>query len=172
MLSVPKSRVTIEYVNTTGGAQERTELPMRLLMLGDYTLKEPDPDETIADRKKIEVNQRNFDDVMKTQNLSLDITVPNRLSGEEGDEMNVNLKFDSMRSFRPEAVVQQVDELKTILQIRDLLLALKNHVVSRRQFRQELERIVKGDLDSALKEFAALGYLPGESEEESESESE
>jgi type VI secretion system protein ImpB len=169
-INVPKSRVTIDYVDTTGGATEKKELPQRVLAVGDYTMKPPDPDDLLAEREKIEINQRNFDDVMRSQDLSLDFTVPNKLAAEEGEEMAVNLKFDSMDSFRPEAIASQVDELKTILEIRNLLLSLKSHVVSRRQFRRELERIVSSDLDGAMEEFASLGYMPGESEEEAESE--
>ena len=105
---------------------------------------------------------------MRKMDLNLDFTVANKLSGEEGDEMNVKLKIDDLKSFRPEAVAQQVGELKTIMQIRDLLLALKSHLVSKRQFRRELEKLVQGDLDAALKEFAELGYLPEESDEEAE----
>jgi len=166
MLNVPKSRVNIDYVNTVGGAREKKELPLRLLMVGDYTFKEHDPDDVLSEREKIQINQRNFNEVMRKQDLSLNLNVPNRLAAEEGEEMSVNLKIDGLNSFRPEAVASQVEELSTILEIRNLLLSLKSHVVSRRQFRRELEQLVKGDLDSALKEFADLGYLPGESEEE------
>lgn len=170
MLNVPKSRVTIDYVNTTGGAQEKRELPQRVLVVGDYSFKEHDPDDLLTQREKIEVNQRNFNDVMKKQDLNLNFTVPNKLSSEEGDEMSINLKVDNMNSFRPEAVASQVDELKTILEVRDLLLSLKSRIVSKRQFRRELERVVKSDLDSAMEQFASLGFLPGESEEGSEEE--
>ena len=166
MLNVPKSRVTIDYVNTTGGAREKRELPQRVLVVGDYNMKEPDPDDLIADREKVQINQRNFNDVMRKQDLSLNINVPNRLSSEEGDEMSVNLKFDSMNSFRPEAIASQVEELSTILEVRNLLLALKSHVVSRRTFRRELERIVNSDLDSAVAQFASLGFAPEGSEDE------
>lgn len=166
MLNVPKSRVTITYVNTTGGAREKKELPLKLLVLGDYTLEEPDPDKPLSDRKKISINRRNFNERMKEQNISLNFTVPNRLVSEEGEEMTVNLNIDDLNSFRPEAVASQVDELKTILDVRNLLLALKSHVVSKRQFQRELERIIKTDLDSAMEEFASLGYLPGVSEGE------
>ncbi len=173
MLNVPKSRVTIDYVNTTGGAQEKRELPQRVLVLGDYKMKEPDPDDLVSEREKVQINQRNFNDVMKSQDLSLDLVVPNKLSAEEGDEMAINLKFDSIQSFRPEAIASQITELNTILEVRNLLLALRSHVVSRRQFRRELERIVSSDLDSAVEQFASLGFIPGdESEAETEAETE
>ena len=170
MLNVPKSRVTIDYVNTVGGAREKRELPQRVLALGDYSMKERDPDDLLSEREKVQINKRNFNDVMRKQDLSLSFTVPNRLSSEEGDEMTVNLKFDSMNSFRPEAVAAQVEELSAILEVRNLLLSLKSHVVSRRQFRRELERIVKSDFDSAVSQFASLGFMPGESEEKTDEE--
>jgi type VI secretion system protein ImpB len=140
-------------------------------MVGNYTFKERDPDDILSDREKISINQRNFNEVMRKQGLGLNFNVANRLAAEEGEEMSVNLKIEDLNSFRPEAVASQVEELSTIVEIRNLLLALKSHVVSRRQFRRELEQLVKGDLDSALKEFAKLGYLPDESEEEGEAES-
>ena len=112
MLNVPKSRVSIDYVDTTGGATEKRELPQRVLVMGDYTMKEPDPDNLMAEREKIAVNQRNFDDVMRNQDLSLDLTVPNKLSAEEGDEMTVNLKFDSMSSFRYVCYRSNISSLK------------------------------------------------------------
>lgn len=170
MLNVPKSRVSIEYVDETGGATEKKELPQRVLVIGDYTMKPPDPDDLLGERDKVEINQRNFSDVMRSQDLSLDLNVSNKLSAEEGDEMAVNLKFDSIDSFRPEAVASQVEELKTIMEIRTLLLSLKSHVVGRRQFRRELERIVKSDMDSAVEQFSELGFMPGESSEDKESE--
>jgi len=51
-------------------------------------------------------------------------------------------------------------------------LSLKSHVVSRREFRRELEKVIKGDLGSALDQFASLGYLPEEAEAEAKSEGE
>jgi type VI secretion system protein ImpB len=168
MLSVPKSRVNIKYVKHIGNATEQRELPNRMLVLGDFTLKEPDPDKTLADREKLEINRKNFNDVMKNQKLNLDLTVPDRLSSKAGGDMKVNLRIDGLDSFRPEAIVPQVDELKKIQELRNLLLNLKSQVVSRRQFRRELERIVQGDLDTVMKEFASLGYLPDESKEEEE----
>ncbi|MBD3183742.1 type VI secretion system contractile sheath small subunit [Candidatus Poribacteria bacterium] len=165
MLNVPKSRVTIDYVKHTGDAAEKRELPQRMLVVGDFNFKEPDPDDILAERDKVEINQRNFNEVMRKQDVKLNITVPNKLTDKEGEEINVNLDLKDMNSFRPEAIASQIEELNTLLKVRELLIALKSHLVSRRQFRRELERIIKTDLDSAMKELSALGYMP---EEESE----
>ena len=72
----PKERVNIVYTSDTGGAQEQVELPLKQLVLGDFTLREDDtPLENI---KPIRVDKDNFSDVLKGQNLSLQLNVANQ----------------------------------------------------------------------------------------------
>ena len=158
---IPPSRVNIKYVKATEGAQEEVELPLKLLMLGDYTMR-PD-DAPLEERKKLNINKDNFESVMKEQKLGLSLNIPNKLvQGEEGEEMNVDLKFDSMKSFDPEAIVRQIPEMNTLLEIRELLKDLKARVVNNRQFRKALEKIVtdKGQLDAIKAELDSLAPLP------------
>ena len=78
----PKERVNIVYKTDIGGAQEEVELPLKMLMLGDYTGREDDT--PLEDRKPINIDKDNFNDVLKQQNIELSISVPDKLSGEEG----------------------------------------------------------------------------------------
>ncbi|MCZ7682601.1 MAG: type VI secretion system contractile sheath small subunit [Sandaracinaceae bacterium] len=97
----PKERVNITYKPATGDQQEEVELPLRILMMGDYTGK---PDDTpLEERKPINIDKDNFSDVMAEQNLSLNINVADKLSGNEGDEMAVGLKFKGLRTSRRRA---------------------------------------------------------------------
>jgi len=158
---VPKERINIKFVKRVGDAQEKMELPLKLLMLGDYTLKEPGPDDPVlADKKRISVNKQNFQDVIEGMNLGLKLTVPNRLVSEEGGEMTVDLKFKDLDSFRPEAVAPQVKELKAILAVRNLLSELRAHVITNRQFRRALEDIVKTNLDATITDLEKLAPMP------------
>lgn len=105
----PRERVNIVYKPATGDAQEEKELPLKLLMMGDYTLRQ---DSTpLEERKPININKDNFSDVMKSQKLELNVNVANKLSEKEGDEMAVKLKFNTLKDFEPEQVVRQVPEL-------------------------------------------------------------
>ena len=156
---IPPSRVNIRYVKYTGGAQEKVELPLKLLLLGDYTMR---PDDTpLEERKKIQVNKDNFEAVLKEQNLALDLSVPNKL-GTGGEDLQVKLKVDSLASFTPDALAQQVPELAKMLEIRELLTDLKARVITNRNFRLALEKIVKdpGQIDSILKELDRVAPLP------------
>ena len=91
----PKERVNIVYKPATGGAQEEKELPLKLLMLGDYTLREEET--PLEERKPVSIDKDNFNDVMESQGLSLAVNVPNKLveekPGEEARQLTVNLDF-------------------------------------------------------------------------------
>jgi type VI secretion system protein ImpB len=164
---IPPSRVNIRYVKKTDGAQEKIELPLKLLLLGDYNLR---PDSTPLDeRKKISVNKDNFDDVLREQKIKLSMLVPNRLmekEGEEvkdGEELKVELDIDSLKAFGPDEVVRRVPELAKMLEIRELLTDLKARVITNRDFRQALDKIVKDktQLAAITQELDRIAPLPG-----------
>jgi type VI secretion system protein ImpB len=157
---IPPSRVNIRYVKKTDGAQEKIELPLKLLLLGDYTLRQ---DSTpLEERKKISVDKDNFDEVLKEQKLKLTMSVPNRLTGVEGDELKVSLDIDSLKAFTPDELVRRVPELKQMLELRELLTDLKARVITNRDFRQALERIVRdpGQREAILAELDRVAPVP------------
>jgi type VI secretion system protein ImpB len=139
----PKERVNIVYRPATGDAQEEVELPLKLLVMGDFTLQEDD--RALEDREPINVDKDNFNEVLKAQNLSLNITVPNRLSDEEDAEMAVSLKFESLKDFGPESVARQVPELKKLLELREALTSLKGPLSNIPDFRKKLQELIKDD---------------------------
>ena len=91
----PKERVNITYKPATGGAQEDVELPLKILMLGDFTGRADD--RSVEERKPINVDKDNFDKVMAAQNLEAKISVKNRLSDEDRGDLSVDLKFSTLR---------------------------------------------------------------------------
>ena len=166
---IPPSRVNIRYHNKVTG-QERVELPLKLLLLGEYTFR--DDDTALEERKKISVNKDNFAAVMRERGLKLEMVVPNRLSGEEDDEMRVRLNVDSLDALTPDEIVQRVPELQKLMEVRELLTELKARVITNRKFRLALEKIVKdqNQLESIMQELDRVapiteGLSGGESEE-------
>lgn len=136
----PPERVNIVYKPATGNAQEEMELPLKILMLGDFTCR---PDETpLEQRAPINVDKTNFNDVMAQQNLKVEITTPNKLSDEEGASLPVKLEFRSLADFTPENIVNQVPELKSLMELRSALSALKGPLGSRPAFRKRLQGIL------------------------------
>lgn len=171
---IPPSRVNIRYVKDTGGAQEEVELPLKLLLLGDYTQREDDT--PVEERRRINVDRHNFGSVMREQNLKLSMVVPNRLTDEEDLDLKVDLDVDSLDAFTPDEIVQRVPELRKMLEVRKLLTDLKARVITNRKFRIALEKIIKdrGQVESIMAELERLAPLPDvmTGKEESEDETE
>jgi type VI secretion system protein ImpB len=136
----PKERVNITYKPATGNAKEEVELPLKLLMLGDYTMR-PDPT-PLEDRKPINVDKDNFQKVMSEQKLSLNVAVKDRLSEQEDNELNVNLKFRRLSDMEPAAIANQVPELKKLLELRAALTALKGPLGNEKAFRNKIQTIL------------------------------
>jgi type VI secretion system protein ImpB len=164
---IPPSRVNIRYHNKTTG-QEKVELPLKLLLVGDYTFREDDT--ALEDRKKLNINKDNFGDVMREQGLKLDMVVPNKISGEEEDEIRVQFDVDSLKALTPDEVVKRIPELNQLMEVRDLLTELKARVITNRKFRLALERIVKDDqqLESIMQELDRVAPLEEPTEGKSE----
>jgi len=149
----PKERVNIVYKSDTGGAQEEKELPLKVLVMGDFTQR---ADETpVENRKPINVNKDNFNDVLASQKIKVDMNVPNTLA-KEGGEMAVNLSFKSLKDFEPESVARQVPELSKLLELREALNALKGPLGNIPAFRKKIQAII-GDDKSRASILAELG---------------
>ena len=136
----PKERINITYKPATGDANSELELPMKLMVMGDFTLQEDDT--PLEDRKAVAIDKNNFDDVLSAHDVNMTAAVPNKLSDEEGADMTVNLEFKSMRDFEPENVVNQVPELKQLLELRNALQALKGPLGNERDFRKKIESLL------------------------------
>ena len=148
----PKERINITYRPATN-SKEQKELPFRMAMLGDFTLK---PDDTpLEDRKMIRVDKDNFSDVMKSQNLEVAVNVKNKLTGNDDDEMGAKLNFATLADFSPEQIARQVPELNQLLETREALNALKAPLANKRDFQKKVMEIVK-DEETRAKLLAVL----------------
>lgn len=136
----PQERVNITYKPATGNAQEEVELPLKMLFVGDYTGR-PDP-RPLEDRKPITVDKDNFQQVLGEQNLAVSMQVPDVLSGEKGAELSVNLKFKKLNDFGPDAVAEQVPELKKLLELRNALTALKGPLGNIPAFKRKISALL------------------------------
>ena len=158
----PRERVNITYKPATGDANAEVELPFKMVMVGDYTLR-PDPRPLEQRGGPLRVDKDNFDEVLRKQQLQLDLAVPDALSGREGDELGVSLKFETLASFAPEAVAEQVPELKTLLELRQALIALKGPLGNVPAFRKKIQGLL-GDEGSRQKLMQELGLSEGKNE--------
>jgi type VI secretion system protein ImpB len=150
----PKERVNITYKPATGDRQAEVELPLKMLFVGDYTGR---PDERpVEDRKPVNIDKDNFQQVLAEHNLGLQYSVPNTLTGEAGAELSLDLKFKKLSDFAPDAVAEQIPEIKTLLDLRDALTALKGPLGNVPAFRKKIQAVL-GDSTARERLLGELG---------------
>jgi len=149
----PKERVNIVYRPAIGDAKEEVELPLRLLVMGDFT--QSTDDRMLEEREPINIDKDNFNEVLKEQKISLNLAVPNKISGEPDDELSVQLNFESIKDFGPEAVARKTPELNKLLELREALTALKGPLSNIPEFRKKVQELVKDEAarEQVLKEL-------------------
>src|SRR3954468_10022911 len=139
---VRKPRVHITYDVETEGATVTKELPFVVGVLGDFSGQPTEPLKPLKDRKFIQIDRDNFNDVMARMTPGLNLRVKNTLK-DDGSELGVQLKFGSMDDFAPEKVAQQVDPVKKLLETRDKLRDLLTKVDRSENLENILENVLK-----------------------------
>ena len=119
-------RVQIEYDVELYGAQKKIQLPFVMGVLADLSGKPVDPLAPVAERKFQEIDASNFDARMKAMKPRVAFAVPNTLTGE-GD-MSVDITFESMDDFSPEAIARKVGSLNKLLEARQQLQNLVTYM--------------------------------------------
>ena len=141
---VRKPRVHITYEVETEGAEIRRELPFVVGILGDFSGDPTEPLRPLSERKFIQIDRDNFNDVMARMTPGLNIRVDNKLA-DDGSEMAVALKFNSIEDFEPGRVAEQVPALKALLETRNKLRDLMSKVDRSEQLENLLEQILKNE---------------------------
>lgn len=137
---VPKYRVNLQLDLHTGGAGKKSELPLKLLAVGDFSNGKEQ--RSLSERNKININKNNFDSVMAELLPAVDLLVESTLSGEARVE-NIKLNFGSVKDFEPEQVARNIPSLRALISMRNLLRDLKSNLLDNVEFRRELEKIMK-----------------------------
>jgi type VI secretion system protein ImpB len=150
---VRKPRVHITYDVETGGAQVERELPFVVGVMGDFSGNPEQPLKSLKERKFIQIDRDNLNEVMAKIAPELNIKVENTIAGD-GTEMAVKLKFDSIDDFEPARVAEQIAPLKKLLETRAKL----NDLMAKVDRSEDLE----GILERVLKNSADLDKLKGE----------
>jgi type VI secretion system protein ImpB len=151
---VRKPRVHITYDVETNGAQVKKELPFVVGVMGDYSGDNTASKKALKERKFVQIDRDNFNDIMAKIEPTAELKVDDKLSGEDGKQMAVNLKFNSIEDFEPQNIVKQVEPLKKLLEARNKLRDL----MSKADRSEELESL----LEEVLKNADSIAALSGD----------
>jgi type VI secretion system protein ImpB len=157
---VRKPRVHITYEVETEGAEVQRELPFVVGVLGDFSGDPTQPLRPLSERKFIQIDRDNFNEVMARMAPGLNLKVENTLAGD-GSEMSVSLRFNSLDDFDPARVAEQVPALKALLETRSKLRDLMSKADRSEDLENLLEQVLKNEND--LKALSGeLGGTKGE----------
>lgn len=134
-------RVNITYDVEVGGAIELKELPFVIGVLGDFVGKPEEPLPALKNRKFVEIDADNFNQVMSGMKPRLAYSVENKLQ-EDGSKVGVELKFNSIEDFEPDNVVQQVEPLRKLVEARQKLSDLRSKMDGNDKLESMLEDII------------------------------
>ncbi|MFM2042412.1 MAG: hypothetical protein RLY86_988 [Pseudomonadota bacterium] len=149
-------RVQITYDVEAGGAVEKKELPFIVGIMADLSVSPAEPLAPVKDRKFVEIDRDNFNDVLAASNPRVVLRVPNRLQKDSDSQLSVELSFKDMDDFDPVEVMERVPAMKKLLdarkRLRDLLTkldgndsldALLNQVVKSTEEQAELKKLLE-----------------------------
>ncbi len=118
-------RIQITYDVEVGGAIELKELPFVVGVMGDFVGKPEEMLPALKNRKFVEIDRDNFDQVLSGMKPRLAYNVDNKLQND-GSKMGVELKFNSIEDFEPDKVVQQIEPLRKLVEARQKLADLRS----------------------------------------------
>ncbi|HEA16385.1 MULTISPECIES: type VI secretion system contractile sheath small subunit [Pseudoalteromonas] len=151
---VRKPRVHITYDVETEGLAVKKELPFVVGVMGDFSGDNTDALKPLKDRRFIQIDRENFNDVLKRMSPSLKLDVDNTLN-DDGTQFEVNLNFKSIDDFEPAAVVNQVEPLRKLMETRNKLRDLMTKIDRSEELENVLEEVLSNtaSLDSIAKEL-------------------
>jgi len=151
-------RVHVTYDVEVGDAIEMKELPFVLGVLGDFTGQPEQPLPRLRERKFVEVNPDNFDQVLEGMKPHLSFSVENKLSEEQdAPQLKVDLHFKSLEDFEPENVAKQVKPIRELLDLRTKLADLRGSL----QGNDKLEELLMDAVSSSEKLEKLKGEVKG-----------
>lgn len=146
----PKERVNIVYKSRAQGNQD-VELPFKLMVTGEFSFKEQSA--PIGERSLVDINADNFDQVMKSMGLSVDIDEKDPTSDVQDARLQAKLQISSLKDMTPDGIVQQVPEMKRQLDLATALQEVKSDLANPRKLAALREKIqaVLNDEDAKKK---------------------
>ena len=134
-------RVQLTYDVEVGDGIASKELPFVVGVMGDFSAASEVEKTKLKDKKFINVDLDNIDEVMQSLAPRAAFQVENTLTAE-GGKLSVDLIFNTMEDFRPEQVVQQVDPLRKLLEARERLTDLRNKISNSERLEDLLDEVL------------------------------
>jgi type VI secretion system protein ImpB len=139
---VRKPRVHIKYEVETEDSIVSKELPFVVGVLGDFSGDSTELQKPLRERKFVQIDRDNFDEVMQRMTPGAKFSVANTIQ-DDNSELAVNLKFSSIEDFEPAKVAEQIPAVKNLLDTRNKLRDLLTKVDRSEDLESLLEKVLQ-----------------------------
>jgi type VI secretion system protein ImpB len=137
---LPESRITLKYRTTINGEKEDIKLPLRTLILGDFSQGASKDREVDLDQRQLRTldGTNRVDDLMKDMRLTVDVQVPNVIDPEQ-DDIRATVPISGMKSFSPDEVGQHIPQVKALMMFKQLLNEMQSNIDNRKELRKIIQ---------------------------------
>jgi type VI secretion system protein ImpB len=156
---VRRPRVQITYDVETGGAMQKVELPFVVGVLADLSGQPKQALRPLKERKAVNIDRDNFNDVLARAAPRLALRVANKLT-DPNSKLAIELNFKHYDDFEPARVAQQIGPLQELLRMRKELTQL----LSRMEGNDKLEQLLADVLANTEKATAVARVIDASSE--------
>jgi len=160
---VRRPRVHISYDVETNGAMQKVELPFVVGVMADLSGQPKDPLPLLKERKFVNIDRDNFNDVLAKAAPRVAMRVENKLTGQEGN-VNVELNFRSMDDFEPDKIAGQIPALRELMEMRQRL----GQLASKLEGNDKLEEMLTDILSNTEKAMTLAKEMGVETKKEGE----
>jgi type VI secretion system protein ImpB len=163
MARIRRPRVHLTYDVETGGAIEKKELPFVAYVLADVSGDPAAPLPSVKQRKAVEIDRDNFDQILNKMKPRLVFKVDNKLNNDD-TQIGVELKFASMEDFEPQKIAEQVEPLRKLIELRKALSNLRSSLYGNDKLDKLLQKVISNteDLNKLRTEMGLLEAGSGE----------
>lgn len=178
---IPKSRLTLTYRTEIDGEPEAVDLPLRLLVMSDFSLGTSDDRKVDLDERRLrQLSAGNLNDIMADMNIRLQATVANKIDPKEREDLEVDIPIKSIKDFSPQNFAMLIPKLRGLVELKQCLEQVQSDISNKKGFRRLLNALYsedrKDDFSSLKAELAGFEAHtvpePGEDDEDGEGEGE
>lgn len=155
-------KVQIKYDVETYGGVEKKELPFVIGVMADLSGDNAAVDANgkplkVKDRKFVNIDGDVFNSVLKSSRPRVACSVPDMLSGVEGQNLKIDIEFESLDDFQPHAVAEKVDPIRQLVEARRRLSSLKQKMDGNDDLESLVNQILaNGDVRESIREDVAV----------------
>ena len=154
--TIPQSRIMLNYDTSVEGKKKRKQIPYKLLIVGDVSKGLSKYAKKDFINREIISAKSTMDHLLADMEIEVEAKVENCINPSKNSTLDVKIPLKKMKDFKPDSIVENIPQLKTLAILRDMLKSFMKDVDNNRSLKDMLDQILSDEtsLESLQKEFS------------------